>query len=87
MIKRYTIQVRRSATKELRRLPKKEVDKIAQLITKLAVNPRPAGCKKLQGEDNMWRLRSGNYRVLYTVDDGKVMIEVVSVRHRKDVYR
>lgn len=52
----------------------------------LASNPRPAGCKKLQGGDREWRIRVGDYRIVYTVDDSKLLVEVTRIRHRSQVY-
>ena len=84
--RRYVLRVRRSAAKELARLTAKQVDRIARAISRLAAEPRPPGCKKIQGQTNMWRL-PGDYRILYTVDDSRVTVEVVSVAHRRDAYR
>ena len=52
----------------------------------LAENPRPHGCKKLQGRKDQWRIRVGDYRVVYTIDDAKLLVEVTRVRHRDEVY-
>ena len=51
-----------------------------------AENPRPPGCKKLQGYKDQWRIRVGDYRVLYIIDDAELLVEVTRVRHRRDVY-
>jgi mRNA interferase RelE/StbE len=56
-------------------------------IEELATEPRPAGCRKLQGKSGLWRLRVGDYRVVYTVDDTQRLVDVVAVRHRREVYR
>lgn len=83
----YHIIIDKQALKELEHLPKKDNLKITQSIDKLAVNPRPAGCKKLKGEhEYMWRIRVGNYRVLYSIDDGVRIVEIGKVGHRKDIY-
>jgi mRNA interferase RelE/StbE len=50
-------------------------------------NPRPPGCKKLVGEENAWRIRVGNYRVLYEIKDRVLIVHVVEIGHRKDVYK
>lgn len=49
-------------------------------------DPRPSGCKKLKGEDNMWRIRSGIYRIIYTIEDNVLLVQVVRVAHRKESY-
>jgi mRNA interferase RelE/StbE len=62
---------------------------IARLIPRLedlASNPRPSGCKKLRGGDGEWRIRAGDYRVVYTIDDAKLLVEVTRIRHRSEVY-
>jgi mRNA interferase RelE/StbE len=62
---------------------------IARLIPRpedLASNPRPSGCKKLRGGDSEWRIRAGDYRVVYTIDDAKLLVEVTRIRHRSEVY-
>jgi len=61
---KYKVQFKRSALKKLYKLPNKEVVKITSLISKLAEEPRQSGCKKLKGYKNLWRVRSGNYRVI-----------------------
>jgi mRNA interferase RelE/StbE len=52
----------------------------------LASNPRPSGCKKLRGGDGEWRIRVGDWRVVYTIDDAKLQVEVTRIRHRSEVY-
>ena len=82
----YTVYIKRSAEKEMDRLPAKMFGRLAEVILALGENPRPPGCKKLHGVDE-YRLKIGAYRVLYTVDDSERRIEVVAVGHRRDVYR
>jgi mRNA interferase RelE/StbE len=53
----------------------------------LAANPRPAGCKKLKGYKNRWRIRVGNYRVVYAIDDGRMSVDITRIADRKDVYK
>lgn len=55
-------------------------------IDGLAVNPRPSGCKKLRGYKNLWRIRVGDYRVVYIIDDDRTMVSVTRIAHRRDVY-
>lgn len=79
------IEIKASAQKELKNLPDKELKKIIEKISSLRVNPRPAGCKKLSGDDK-YRIRIGNYRVLYSIEDEILVIFIVKVGYRKDVY-
>ena len=82
----YSIVFKKSATKQIRLLPKQMLSKVASAIDELADDPRPASCKKLQGFNDTYRIRIGDYRVLYTVDDSIVTVEVVKVGNRKDIY-
>jgi len=86
MIK-YDVVFARSARKELEKLPDNQALRILGRIERLADDPRPPGCKKLRGERNLWRLRSGDYRVIYSVDDRRRLVDVNAVRHRSDAYR
>jgi mRNA interferase RelE/StbE len=82
----YKVALTSSAAKELQKLPNQVVARIFARIESLASNPRPPGCKKLQGGDREWRIRVGDYRVVYTIDDAGSLVEVTRIRHRKDVY-
>jgi mRNA interferase RelE/StbE len=82
----YKIIVKKSVEKDIRRLDKKEIPKVTAAIQQLAVNPFPASSKKLVGSENTYRLRIGDNRILYIVDNDLVEISVERVRHRKDVY-
>lgn len=83
---RYTLLIRRSAEKEMDALSSVVLGRITQAILSLETDPHPAASKKLSGSDK-FRMRVGDYRILYTVDDHKQTIEIVSVGHRRDVYR
>jgi len=83
---RYSITVRRSVSKDLDRIPKKDTQRIIKAIRALSDDPRPPQSKKLSGEEK-YRLRCGVYRILYEIQDDQLIICVVRVRHRKDVYR
>lgn len=83
----YEIIILPAAEKELRKLPLPVFHKIDEAILKLKDNPRPTGCKKLQGYADTYRVRAGNYRILYRVEDKKLVIEVIRVADRKDVYK
>ena len=83
----YTVLFKRSADKALQKLPEKVQRRIVLAASELAVEPRPVGCVNLEGEDNLWRIRVGDYRIVYTIEDQKLMVLVVRIAHRKDVYR
>jgi len=83
---RYRVVLSKSAEKELSKLPSRVVEKIVPALTSLAKNPRPAGCKKLKGFDDLWRIRVSDYRAVYAIGDEILLVEVRSVGHRKEVY-
>ena len=84
---RYSIRIKKTARKELVAIgTKADRRKITKRILSLADDPRPAGSMKLSGRDR-YRLRQGNYRVLYTVEDRVLVIQVIKIGHRKNVYR
>jgi mRNA interferase RelE/StbE len=83
----YTLTLARSARKELEHLPSSIADRILSRLESLQENPRPHGAIKLQGEKNLWRMRVGDYRVVYSVDDTNKIVDVSVIRHRRDVYR
>jgi mRNA interferase RelE/StbE len=82
----YTVKLKRSAEKELDNLPTKIHDKVINILLSLKENPSPRNFKKLCGREG-YRIRVGDYRILYLIDEPDKTIEVVSVAHRKDVYR
>jgi len=81
----YSIEIKKSATKEIAKLPKAILSRILEKIRLLGNEPRPAGCKKLSA-DEKYRISIGNYRVLYEIVDDRLIVYVVKVSHRKDVY-
>ena len=83
---KYSVELKVSARKELERLPAKLIERIFPKLEGLASDPRPAGCKKLKGGQREWRIRVGDYRVVYTIDDEKLLVSVMRVRHRSEVY-
>lgn len=83
----YKVSVKKSAVKALTKLPKPVVNRLVTAIRKLAGEPRPTGCKKLQGQDDLWRIRVGDYRVVYSIEDTIMIVDVIQVAHRKDIYR
>jgi len=83
----YAITFARSARRELEKLDPALVNRIFPLIESLAQNPRPTRCKKLSGLQNLWRIRAGDYRVIYHIDDRRKLVDIVAIRHRREVYR
>ncbi|MBY0384794.1 type II toxin-antitoxin system RelE/ParE family toxin [bacterium] len=83
---KYQVYVLPSAQKEIEKLPKAIQNKIFKALLVLADNPYPVGCKKLVGVD-AWRFRVGDYRVVYSIENKVLQIEIIRVAHRKDVYR
>jgi len=82
----YSVLITRSASKELERVPTKDRQRIVERIRQLADNPRPAGCEKLTGEDK-YRLRQGDYRILYEIIDDELIVSVVRIGNRREVYK
>jgi mRNA interferase RelE/StbE len=83
---KYSILFRRSVLKDLEVLPKKDVQRILEAIRALAVDPRPPQSQKLSGREQ-YRLRQGAYRILYAIQDDVLIVTVVKVGHRREVYR
>jgi mRNA interferase RelE/StbE len=83
---RYTVVISQTAEKELYRLPSNVVEKIVVVLKSLQDNPRPVGCKKLKGYKDLWRIRVGNYRIIYAVNDVVLLVDVRDLGHRKDIY-
>ena len=84
---RYTVYFAPSADKALRKLPELVQRRIATATKGLNEEPRPRGCVKLKGGDDLWRIRVGFYRVVYSIEHDELIVLVVRVAHRKDVYR
>jgi mRNA interferase RelE/StbE len=82
----YKIFFKRSAVKDLVPLPKKDLQRIIKRIDSLKEDPRPPGCEKLTGQER-YRIRQGNYRIIYSIQDQELTIWVVKVGHRRDIYR
>ncbi len=83
----YRVLLERSAEKDLTRLSAEIHDRVIAVIQTLALNPRPSGCRKLTGSKNDWRIRVGDYRVVYEIADSVRIVRVNRVRHRGGVYR
>ena len=82
----YSILIKRSAERELRDLPRPDLRKVAGKIRKLAVAPRPSGSEKLSASEQ-YRIRQGDYRIVYEIDDEQRLIHIVKIGHRREVYR
>ncbi len=84
---RYSVEVSASAEKQLRKLPRSEQIRVLRAVAALAADPRPPGCRKLATYDDVFRIRVGTYRVIYSVETRRVVVVILKVGHRKDVYR
>jgi mRNA interferase RelE/StbE len=83
----YRIEISATAERQVRALPRTDQVRVLRVIQGLAVNPRPPGCRKLSGQDDVFRVRVGRYRVLYAIENRRLVIIVLKVGDRKDVYR
>ncbi len=83
----FRVEFARSATKDLRGIDRQWIPRILAAIEELTDNPLPVGCKKLAGSEHTYRIRVGDYRIVYDFQDTALVIFVVRVRHRRDVYR
>ena len=82
----YSLRVKKSAEKELRSIPTTDLPRIVRRMHALATDPRPHGSEKLSGEDS-YRVRQGDWRVVYSINDAAKIIEMIKIGHRRDVYR
>lgn len=86
-MKKLEIRVSATAEKQLRAVPKDDQRRLIAAIRSLAADPRPRGCRKLQGYDDVFRIRVGLYRVIYSVQNRQLVVIVLKVGHRREVYR
>ncbi len=82
----YSVSILRRAQKQLEDIQGNDFDRVTEAIAALASNPRPPGCIKLTGRDG-WRIRIGNFRVIYEINDGQFLVTVVQVGNRRDIYQ
>ncbi|MGH7813540.1 MAG: type II toxin-antitoxin system RelE family toxin [Candidatus Binataceae bacterium] len=82
----YALDIKPSAHKEFEDLSDDLRARMVPKVEALAANPRPAGCKKLRGCKDLWRIRIGDYRVVYIIDDAQKIVSIARVAHRRDVY-
>jgi len=85
-MKSYKILIKKSAAGEIAKIPRKDLEKIVRRVQVLEQDPRPFGCRKLSGKDR-YRLRQGDYRIGYAVDDSRRIVEVYKIGNRREVYR
>jgi mRNA interferase RelE/StbE len=83
----YRIEVSATAERQIRKLPRTDQIRVLRTIATLSTDPRPPGCRKLSGHDDLFRVRTGRYRVLYSVEGRRLVVIVLKVGDRKDVYR
>lgn len=83
----YTVKFTKGAKRQLRKLPLDVQERIRAKINDLKIEPRPSGVKKLKGEENSYRIRIGDYRVVYEIEDDILKVTVVRVKHRNEVYK
>ena len=82
----YSVQVKPSARKELEALPDNVLARVLQKMEALSSEPRPPGCKKLKGYKDQWRVRVGDWRMVYIIDDAAKLISITRIAHRREVY-
>jgi mRNA interferase RelE/StbE len=82
----YKVVLTTTAEKELYKLPSKAIEKIVSILKSLEQNPRPPGCKKLKGFKDLWRVRVGDYRIIYSITDVILLVDVREIGHRRDIY-
>jgi len=85
-VENYKIYFRKSTAKELKALPNPTLQKVIKKIEALTLDPRPAGCEKLTGKE-YYRVRQGNYRIVYSIQDNELTVWVIKISHRKDIYK
>jgi mRNA interferase RelE/StbE len=83
---RYELVFKKSVAKDLRPLPKQDIRRILERLASLAVDPRPAGCEKLTSAER-YRIRQGIYRIVYEIQDRRLLVLIVKIAHRREVYR
>ena len=83
----YTVEISRRAQRDLRKLSEAAREQVVPVMQALARDPRPAGVRKLRGAESLWRVRAGDYRIIYEIESERVVVLVLRVRHRKDAYR
>lgn len=83
---KYRIIVKKSAAKELEKVPQPDLRRIVGKIQNLAIDPRPVGSQKLSNFE-LYRIRQGDYRIIYNINDTEIIIEIIKIGHRRDIYK
>lgn len=83
----YEVEIAPAAKRQIKKLPLDVQQKVVAKLEELAFEPRPDGVIKLEGSDNLYRIRLGKYRIIYEIQDDLLIITIVKVKHRRDVYR
>lgn len=83
----YRIEFTKQAAKLFKKLSSQDRQRLKPKIDALAQNPRPSGVVKLSGEDDLYRIRVGDYRIIYSIENNRLLVLIVKIGHRKDVYR
>ncbi len=86
-MKKYRVEVSRTAERQLRRLERADQIRLLRCIRNLSTEARPSGCRKLSGYENAFRIRVGMFRIIYEIDDDRIIITVLKLGNRKDIYR
>ena len=84
---RFEIEISRTAEKQFQSVARNDQERLATAILRLADQPRPRGCRKLSGFDDIFRIRVGRFRVIYSVSDAKLIVLILKIGHRREVYR
>jgi len=85
-VSNYSVEVKPRARKELEALPDNLLARVVQKLDSLGHSPQPAGCKKLKGYKDQWRIRVGDWRVVYIIDDAAKLVSITRIAHRREVY-
>jgi len=85
-VAKYAVEIKPSARREMENLDDSLLSRLVPKIEGLGANPRPSGCRKLRGYKDQWRIRIGDYRVVYIIDDDRKKVSITRIAHRKDVY-
>lgn len=87
MMASYRIEILRSANKDVRKIDKRYIESIFNTVKSLSENPFPLNCKKIKGSESSYRIRIGDYRIIYEVESKQKMVTIYHIRHRKDAYK
>lgn len=85
-MEKYSIRIKKSAAKELAKIPQHDLRRIIDKIQSLAIDPRPVGSQKLSSFE-LYRIRQGDYRIIYNINDTEIVIEIIKIGHRRDIYK